>query len=283
MTYLGYRKRAKIYLMLTSRREFFGAAALLAAPASPLVDYHVHLTDRFTLDDAVALSKQRGVKFGIVEHIGTRENQYRGICSNDAELEQWINRLEGKPVYKGAQAEWLDWSGCFSREVVARLDFVLSDAMTIPGPGGRRDKMWVRGFDPGEAQAFMERYVKWNVEVIEKEPLDIFAHPTWLPKPLDQDYDALWTPERMKPIVDALKRTGTAVEIDSHYNIPHMPFLQMAKEARLKFAFGSNTHADSAHGLEYCVETARAAGIGPKDMFVPAPRNRKPILRRKLG
>jgi histidinol phosphatase-like PHP family hydrolase len=255
---------------------------MLAAPAPALVDYHVHLNDRFTLEDAVALSQKRGVKFGIAEHIGTRENQYRGIRSNDAELEQWINTLEGKPVYKGAQAEWLDWPGCFSREVVARLDYVLSDAMTIPGPGGRRDKMWAKTFDPGDAKAFMERYVKWNVEVIEKEPLDIFAHPTWLPAPLDKDYDALWTPERMRPIIDALKRTGTAVEIDSAYNIPHMPFLKMAKEAKLKFSFGSNTGTGSAHGLEYCVETAKAAGIAAKDMFVPAPRNRKPILRRKI-
>ena len=53
----------------------------------------------------------------------------------------------------------------------------------------------------------MSRYVKWNVQVIETEPLDIFAHPTWLPAPLDKDFDALWTEARMKPIIAALKRS----------------------------------------------------------------------------
>jgi hypothetical protein len=54
--------------------------------------------------------------------------------------------------------------------------------------------MWQLGFDPGEPQEFIDRYMKWNVEVIEKEPLNIFSHPTWLPAPLDKSYETLWTP-----------------------------------------------------------------------------------------
>jgi histidinol phosphatase-like PHP family hydrolase len=253
----------------------------LAAAAKPLVDYHVHLNSSFSLDDALALSKERGVKFGIAEHIGGRENNYRNILTNDAELRGWIARLEGKPVYKGAQAEWLDWMGHFSKDAVAELDYVLSDAMTMPGSDGRRVKMWTTGFDPGDVPDFMARYVKWNVQVIETEPLDIFAHPTWLPPPLDSQYDALWTEERMKPIIAALKRSGTAVEIDSAYSIPGRRFLTMAKDARLKFSFGSNSGTGPVRGMDFCVDTAAKLGLGPADMFIPAPRARKPIQRRK--
>jgi histidinol phosphatase-like PHP family hydrolase len=251
-------------------------------PDTPIVDYHVHLRPSFSLEDAVALSEKRGVKFGILEHAGAKENRYPVILSNDQELQQWIAKLDGKPVYKGIQAEWLDWMTCFSKDVVAQLDYVLSDAMTIPGAGGERVMMWRRGYDPGNAQEFMERYVKWNVEVIETEPLDIFAHPTWLPAPLDQSYDALWTAERMQPVIRALKQTGTAVEIDSDFNIPRMPFLKAAKEEGLKFAFGSNSGTGRERSLEFCIETARALGLEKKDFFVPAPRGRKPIERRKL-
>jgi len=77
---------------------------------------------------------------------------------------------------------------------VAQLDYVLSDAVTIPDGNGQRVKMWPLGFDPGEPQEFIDRYMKWNVEVIEKEPLNIFSHPTWLPAPLDKSYETLWTP-----------------------------------------------------------------------------------------
>ncbi len=276
------------------RREFLKAVSAALVPATgllagtkspdlPMVDYHVHLNPSFSLDDAVAVSKQHGVKFGIAEHAGTKENGYRGILTNDQELLGWVAKLEGKPVYKGIQAEWTDWWQCFSKAAVAKLDFVLSDAMTIPGPHGERVKMWARGFDPGEPQAFMERYVKWNVEVITKEPLDIFAHPTWLPPPLDKDYDRLWTADRMTPIIASLKQTRTAVEIDSAYSIPRMPFLKMAKAAGLKFSFGSNSGSGPVRAMDFCVDTAKELGLTAKDMFVPAPEARKPIYGRKLG
>ncbi|MFN7992772.1 MAG: hypothetical protein U0Q18_04190 [Bryobacteraceae bacterium] len=253
-----------------------------SAPNFPLVDYHVHLNASFSLEEAIALSKRSGVKFGIAEHAGTKENQYPSIASNDRELEAWAARLEGLPVYKGIQAEWIDWMTCFSKAALSKIDYVLSDAMTIPGPGGRREKMWLPSFDPGDAKQFMDKYVPWNVKVIETEPLDIFAHPTWLPAPLDQRAAELWTEERMKPIIQALRRTGTAVEIDSAYHIPPMPFLQMAKAAQLKFSFGSNSGSGPARAIDYCVETAKALGLRASDMFVPAPRNRKPFARRKI-
>ena len=277
-----------------SRRRFLGilTAALPAAsraaedtpptPGFPVVDFHVHLNPAFSLADAVALSAKTHVKFGIAEHAGTRENRYPSILTNDRELEQWIAKLEGQPVYKGIQAEWIDWMGCFSKQALGALDYVLSDAMTIPGPGGQRDKMWRAGFDPGGAREFMDRYVRWNVEVIEKEPLDIFAHPTWLPAPLDQRYDELWTEERMKPIVEALRRTATAVEIDAAFHIPGTPFLQMAKAAGLKFSFGSNSGSGPARAIDYCIEQAKKLQLRAADMFVPARGNRKPFARRKL-
>lgn len=277
----------------SSRRDFLGvllpAACAFAGDAGtktadlPVVDYHVHLNRTFTLDNAVALAKERGIKIGIAEHAGTKENQYANILTNDKQLQGWIAKLESQPVYKGIQAEWLDWAGCFSKDVVAQLDYVLSDAMTMPGSGGERVRMWAPTFQPGDAQDFMNRYVKWNVQVIEKEPLDIFAHPTWLPPPLEKDFDALWTEAHTKPIIAALKRTGTAVEIDSAYKIPRMPFLSLAKSAGLRFSFGSNTGSGPARGMDFCLETAKRLALKPSDLFVPAPRSRKPIMRRKIS
>ena len=76
------------------------------------------------------------VKFGIVEHAGKKENDYPIILTNDDELRSYVASLEGKPVHKGVQAEYLDWASCFSKEAVAELDYVLSDAMTIRGRDG---------------------------------------------------------------------------------------------------------------------------------------------------
>jgi histidinol phosphatase-like PHP family hydrolase len=276
-------------MAIASRREFLGmaAAALIQTPNSsgldfPLVDYHVHLNS-MTLEQVVAASQARGVKYGILEHAGTKENVYPIVLSSDKELQDWIAKLEGRGVYKGVQAEFIDWMPCFSKEVFAQLDYVLTDAMTVRDAAGKRIKAFGGTYDPGnDAEAFMKMYLDWHLEILEKEPLDLFSHPTWLPRKFSQDSDKLWTPERMQTVVDALKRTGTALEIDAGMKLPKLPFLKMAKEAGVKFYFGSNSQGQAINGLDFCIESAKALGLTAKDMFVPAPNGRKPIQVRKL-
>ncbi len=281
-----------------SRRQFLGGAAAVVASAArpfsaigqtadpgglgfPLVDYHVHL-NAATLEQVLAASQAAGFKYGIVEHAGTKENQYPIVLSNDKELQEWIAKLEGKPVYKGVQAEWIDWMPCFSKDVFAQLDYVLTDTMTVRDASGKRTKAWLAPYDPGnDAEAFMKMYVDWNVEILEREPLDIFSHPTWLPRNFNGDFDKLWTAERMKKVVDALKRTGTACEIDTGMRLPKLPFLQMAKEAGVKFSIGSNSQGRTVSQLTFAIDLAKALGLTAKDMFVPAPKGRKPIQVRK--
>ena len=60
------------------------------------------------------------------------------------------------------------------------------------------------------------------------------------------------------------------------------PFLKLAKDAGAKFSFGSNSGGRAPADLGFCIETAKTLGLTAKDMFVPAARDRKPILVRKL-
>ena len=280
------------------RREFLGAglSAVGAAmatrraagePAADLgtpVDFHVHL-DKSTIDRVLELSRQHHVKFGIVEHAGTKENQYPVVLSSDAELARWLAMLEGKPVYRGVQAEWSDWSSCFSPEMLARLDYVLTDAMTFPGKEGRRVKLWEKDVESrvemGDREAFMERYVDWHVEIIRNQPIDIFANFSWLPKPLAADYDKFWTPGRMQRVVEAMRRHGVAMEISSGYRLPKRPFLEMAKAAGVRFSFGSNGRYPNMGKLEYSLAMARELGLTKADLFTPAADGQKAVQRRR--
>jgi histidinol phosphatase-like PHP family hydrolase len=281
-----------------TRREFLGGAAATLVSASgvlavqtqppnygldfPIVDYHVHLVSQ-TIEQVVTTSKERGIKYGVAEHGGTKENDYPIVLKNDAELQGWIAKLEPYPVYKGMQAEWIDWMPCFSKEVFAQLDYVLTDAMTVRDAMGNRQKAFTRGYDPGnDEEGFMTMFVDWMVEICEREPLDIFAHPTWIPGKFNADFNKLWTEERMKKFADALKRTGTACEIDCGMKIPKLNFLRIAKDMGVKFSFGSNSGKSPITDIGFSVEMAKALGLTAKDMFVPAPHNRKPILTRKL-
>jgi histidinol phosphatase-like PHP family hydrolase len=274
-----------------SRRVFLGGGACSLALANqktiatldfPLVDYHVHLDQVVTLEKALELSRQRGVKFGVVEHAGTKENKYPGLLSSDDDLRWYMAMLEGKPVYKGIQAEGTDWMTCFSKAVVAQLDYVLSDALTFPEKDGRRVELWRPGVSIGDPQDFMERYTDFHIRVMAQEPIDILANPTFLPEAIAAQADALWTPQRMKRIIDAAADYGVAIEINSRYRLPSLPFLQMAKKARVKFSFGSNIHGLDVGRLDYCIEVAKSLGLTRKDIFTPAPQGRKAVERRKF-
>jgi histidinol phosphatase-like PHP family hydrolase len=282
-----------------TRREFLAGAAAglvgvghaVAAGAGtpqtsgldfPIEDYHVHL-NTLTIDQVVAASKETGVKYGLLEHCGTKENQYPIVLSNDKDLQDWIAKLQGKGVYIGVQAEWIDWVGCFSKEVFSQLDYVLTDSWTVRDASGKRVKAFAGGYDPGDdAEAFMKWYVDWIVEILETTPLDIWSHPMWVTRKFTPQLEQMWTEERMRRVVRTLKNTNTAVEIDSSVKLPTMPFLKMAKAEGIKFSFGASSQGARINPVDWSITTAKEIGLTKKDMFQPAPRGRKPIQIRKL-
>lgn len=275
-----------------SRRSFLksGAGALSLSMLSgnadaddtlpfPLVDYHVHL-DNSTIDKVLPLSKERGVKFGIVEHAGTKENVYPTVLSNDAELEAYMAMLEGKGVYRGVQAEWTDWMGCFSKQALAKLDYVITDTMTFPGKDGRRMKLWEDTADYGTPEQFMDRYVDWHVQIIETEPIDILVNVSWLPGSMAAEYDTWWTDRRIARVIETALKQRVAIEIGSSFKLPGMRFLEAAKSAGLKFCFGSNGRYPKMGLLDWSVETAKTLKLTAEDMFTPAPDGQKAVLRK---
>ena len=289
--------------ILTTRREFLrsnlvkGAALAFAARGKaagaaqaqtgldfPLTDLHVHL-DNSMIDKVLELSKERGVKFGIVEHAGTKENVYPVVLSNDDELRSYVATLANKSVYKGIQAEWTDWAHCFSREALAQLDFVLTDAWTFPGKDGKRVKLWQAGVenkvDLSDKQAFMDRFVDWHVQIMAEEPIDILANVSWLPAPLAADFDRYWTAARIQKVVDAAVKYRVALEIGAGLRLPKTPFLRAARSAGVKFSFGSNGRFPEMGKLDYSVAMARELGLKREDIFTPLPDGQKAVQRRR--
>jgi len=249
------------------------------------VDFHVHL-DNSTIEKALELSRERHLKFGIVDHAGTKANQYPTLLSNDPELHRYLAMLEGKPVFKGIQAEWTDWMSCFSPAALAQLDYVLADAMTFPGKDGQRVKLWApdvaQQVDMSDKQAFMDRFVDWHVEIMAREPFDILANTTWLPAGMLEEWELYWTPSRMKKVIDAALKYGIALEISSSYKLPKLPFLLLAKAVGTKFSFGSNGRYPNMGKLDYSFEMAKLLQLKPADMFTPAPDGQKAVQRRKF-
>ena len=233
----------------------------------PLVDLHAHLKGGLTIGQALALSRGTGMFFGVAVNCG------KGFpIQTDADAVAWVDSMKDQPVFLGMQAEGREWVTMFSRETRARFDYVFTDSMTWTNPAGMRMRLWIPeeveiGPDP---QAFMDLLVSKTVEILEKEPIDIYVNPTFLPAVIAPRYDALWTEPRMARVIDAAVKSGVAIEINGRYKLPSEAFLRLAKARGTKFTFGTNNGgADDLGDWSYPLEMQRKLDLKWTDMFVP--------------
>jgi hypothetical protein len=233
----------------------------------PLVDYHVHLKGGLTLEQALERSRRDGIQYGIALNCG------KGFpVESDEGLRRFVDTMKGQPVFLALQAEGREWLQMVSRQAVALFDYVFTDSMTWTDNHGRRMRTWM----PQEVgtitdvEEFMETLVERAVGILEREPIDIYVNPTFLPAQIAKDYDRLWTEARMKKVVAAAARNHVAVEINDRMRLPSFAFLRMAKEAGCKFTFGTNNAGPNDLGRsEYGLRMVEECQLTWRDFFVP--------------
>ena len=131
--------------------------------------------------------------------------------------------------------------------------------------------------DIPDKQAFMERLVRTIEEILDHEPIDIYVNPTYLPEVIAAEYDQLWTPERKQRVIAAAARNGVAIEISSKLRLPKSDFIKAAKQAGIKFTFGTNNGDRSLGRVEFSLEMVRQCGLTAQDMWMPKPDGHKPV------
>ena len=243
-------------------------------------DFHVHIKGDLTLDAALQKSRETGIYYGIVINGGLSFP-----INSDAGLEAFLQEMRGKPAYVAFQAEGREWVRLFTKPTLEKFDYVFTDAMTWTDDSGKRMRLWIRE-DVGaiaDPQAFMDMLVNRATGIFDREPIDLYVNPTFLPAVIAADYDRLWTPARMKAIVDGLARNGIGMEINNRYRIPGAAFIRLAKKAGVTFACGTNnTSAADLGANEYCIQMIAECGLNTGDFWSPPAEGRKAVQRRPL-
>jgi len=249
-------------------------------PTMAKADYHVHAKGGLTLDDALRRSRETGIYYGIAINGGLGQP-----ADSDAGLEAFLRQMDGKPAYKAMQAEGREWVRMFTKATLEKFDYVFTDSMTWTDDKGKRMRLWI----PEEvgvisdAQRFMDTLVDRAVGIFANEPIDIYVNSTYIPEQLAAEYDRLWTPARMKKIVDGLAANGIAMEINNRRRIPSAAFIRLARQAGVKFTCGTNNAgADDLGRNEYCAEMIRACGLRPENFWTPPPDGAKAVQRKPL-
>ncbi|MDR1172926.1 MAG: DUF1080 domain-containing protein [Bacteroidales bacterium] len=231
----------------------------------PVIDYHVHLKG-WNREQAMAHSRKTGIFYGVAPNCGI------GFpVTSDADIDAYLDTTQNMSCFNAMQGEGREWPTTFSAEAREKFDYVFTDAMTFTDHKGRRTRLWM----PDEVwididrEQYMDMIVDRTVKVLKEEPISIYVNPTFLPEQMMPDYDSLWTDARINKVIEALVTKKIALEINARYCIPHEKIIRAAKEAGIRFTFGTNNANSDIGKLEYCIEMMQKCGITDRDMFFP--------------
>lgn len=253
-----------------------GAAAPLGSQ-----DLHVH-TDMsdgdLSLEEVVALARERGITVGIADHVSSRNVSM--FVSTPERLRRYVEALDSAPVLRSAELCWCDpFAMGIAAELAGRLDYLVGSNHGFALPDGTFASPWWTSFPSPwdrKPQELMEVMVRNLCDLVRQMPIAIVAHSTMMPpalKRIDADVHAWWTEEREDRFVEATVDGGVAIEISNRYRLPHDRLLRKAVQAGATFSLGSDGHhRHQIAQLDWAVETARRVGVTEDRLFVPEPR-----------
>ena len=236
-----------------------------------ITDLHIHLKGKLTIQDAVKKSKEENINYGIAVNCGIGFPVH-----NDSQIDSVLATFRGYPqFYVAMQAEGREWVNTFSKESIAKFDYVFTDAMTFTDEKGRRNRIWMKNETwIDDEQQFMDYLVNTLVKILETEPINIYVNPTFLPEQMADRYDQFWTNERIDKVINAAKTHNIAIEINNRYRIPSATFIKRAKAAGVKFTVGTNNADENFSGAEYALKMIDECKLTEKDFWLPQKKNR---------
>jgi histidinol phosphatase-like PHP family hydrolase len=228
-----------------------------------ITDYHAHLKGGLSMEQLLKHSAKTGISYGVAVNGGIGFPVH-----NDTALSAYYQGVKNYPVFHGLQGEGREWVSLFSPDSVALFDYAFTDAMTFTDADGHRNRLWIKEETfVGDPQVFMEYLVKQIETILANEKVDIYVNPTFLPDTLKPEYNELWTEERMKRVVTALKDNNIAMEINSRLKLPSPEFIKLAKQAGVRFTMGTNNTDANLGYLEYGLSMINECKLNPEDFW----------------
>jgi len=175
-------------------------------------------------------------------------------------------------VLRGGEFCWHDdlWRE-IPAEMVPRFTHRIGSLHAIHLPDGTLVHAFGRGLPNGlTPDRYMDAHVAEAERFASEMPVDILAHPTLLPIALRSiSLEELWTEERERRLVSALKNADIAFEVSNRYK-PHERFVRRAFEAGVRISLGSDGHtADQVANIEWPLALTRRIGVADAELYDP--------------
>jgi histidinol phosphatase-like PHP family hydrolase len=157
-------------------------------------------------------------------------------------------------------------------ERLERLDFLIGGLHAARNGTGDKVFFW-SDKDVKNVDAFVDNYLAQIEETFENEPIDILAHPTYLPVRLMDRYDEIWTEDRIRRLAKLAVEHNVALEISGRWEVPKPYALEICLDAGATFSTGSDAHhRDNLFDLDYPYRVIDELGITEDRIFFPKKR-----------
>ena len=216
--------------------------------------------------DGKSAGGEEGLELGDADHV---EVEHR--CREKARAID----VDGHRLPVGIQVNDRDWFRQIDDATRAKFDYILADTMIMGKlPNGRDNRLWMVKEIP-DPDAWMEEYFRHNMAILD-EPISILANPTYLPLPIADQYDRLWTEARMRALIAKAAEKGIGIEIQAGSTFPRPKFLRLAKEMGAKFSFGTNNFDPTPKDLSRWLEAITWLDLKGSDIWTPSCLKRPP-------
>jgi histidinol phosphatase-like PHP family hydrolase len=229
------------------------------------IDLHIHTTHSdspLAVAEVARRARRAKVVAGICDHLSPYHKMFEA-----AAFDNYVADVREHGLLLGAEY-------CIGENIpvddgrLAELDYLMGGVHAVV-VGDRKYFFWGTEL-PEEADAFLQAYTEATVKALAEGPLDVLAHPTYLPGPLSQRYDEIWDERRCGELWAAAAAYGVAVEISGRWMVPGARQIELALEIGVDFAVGSDAHrGDELFAVEYPLRMIERFRIPEGRIFLP--------------
>lgn len=229
------------------------------------IDLHIHTVhsdSQLTVAEVARLAKRKRVVAGICDHLSPYHKMFE-----EAAFDEYVADVRTHGLLLGAEY-------CIGEAIpveadrLAQLDY-LEGGLHALKINGEKFFFWGAGA-PEDVDAFMEEYMGAILSALAEDPMDVIAHPTYLPGPLADRYNEIWDDRRCGELWAAAVRHGAAAEISGRWMVPRPRQIELALEAGVTFALGSDAHRrPELFDLDYPLRMVEQLRIPEDRIFLP--------------
>lgn len=233
-----------------------------------------HSDGQASIAELAAIAAKKGYGLGVSDHL------YCGGMNTGEAVLSYLEELEEYPVLKGCEANiGEDYS--YSDKIISRFDYVIASLHHIPDFQGKllhigryfgeragdAGCVFENPFHMEESERYLTNVIPVIAHTMQTQRMDIYGHCTVLPF-CEYLAGTAFITDWENTLISLCRKYNVALEISGLWKEPGLAMVRRAREAGVRFTFGSDCHLKKdICDIDYALKTAEKAGLCAEDFL----------------